>query len=340
MKVAAYNSNNQMIISDMQKPELNGRKGAVLKVLGCGLCGSDIVKIQKDLVPSGTILGHEVVGIIENMDVDFQTQLKIGDKVVTAHHVPCYNCNYCKQKSFSMCETFKTTNLEPGGFAEYIYLSELHLMHNTKKVPEKISELQASLMEPLGCILRALDLAKIQENQSVMVVGLGFIGLLFVQALSVSGNKVLGCDLINERLAMAVESGAEFVFNSEDIEMSRQMVNNHIGFDGVDVVILASGANKSVDLAVNLVRNGGKIVIFASIPDENKGFINNDIYYKELEVLGAYSSSPEFLVSAMELIEKDLINMGKYCDIMPLEDINLAVENTLKHKTLKVYLKI
>ena len=329
-----------MRISDYPKPDLIGRKGAIIKVLGCGLCGSDIVKIQKDLVPVGTVLGHEVIGVIEDINTDVETTLKVEDKIATAHHVPCYECKYCLQKSFSMCKTFKKTNLEPGGFSEYLYLSELHLKYNTIKVPEGINDLQASLMEPLGCILRALNRASISKDQSVLVVGLGFIGLLFVQTLKAYGYRVLGCDLIPDRLKLATQMGADFVFKSDNIENSVLSVNNNLDFKGVDVVILASGANKSVELATSIVRDGGKIVIFASIPDENTGYFNNDIYYKKLEVIGAYSSSPEFLVSAMDLIRCGKIKMDEYCETMLLEDINEAVSKTLKHQTLKVYLKI
>lgn len=329
-----------MKIADYPAPVLDNRKGAIIEVLGCGLCGSDIVKIQKDLVPVGTVLGHEVIGFIKELNTEIETSLQVGDKIAVAHHVPCYECKYCKQRSYSMCKTFKNTNLDPGGFSEYLYLSELHLKYNTIKIPDRVNELQASLMEPLGCILRALDRANISQDQSILVVGLGFIGLLFVQALKAKGYKILGCDLIEERLELATQMGADFVFKSDNIDESVLKVNKNINFPGVDVVVLASGANKSVELATKIVRDGGKIVIFASIPDENTGYLNNDIYYKELEVIGAYSSSPEFLVSAMELISCGKIKMDDYCETMFIEDINLAVEKTLKHQTLKVYLKV
>ena len=124
MKTAIVN-NEEIIIKEVDDIKLDGRKGAIVRVLGCGLCGSDIVKFKHKLVSNGAVLGHEIVAVIE--EIDSQTNFKKGDKIVTSHHIPCFECTYCKHENYSMCEYFKQTNIRPGGFSEKVYLSDEHL---------------------------------------------------------------------------------------------------------------------------------------------------------------------------------------------------------------------
>lgn len=340
MKAAIYNKNLMVEIVDLPKPQIQDNKGAIINILGCGLCGSDIVKYQRNLIEEGTVLGHEVVGIIEEIGCKSQTDLKVGDKVAVAHHVPCYKCRYCEQKSYSMCKQFKKSYFVPGGFADYMYISDAHLTNNTVKVPESLSNLEATAMEPIGCVLRALDIAKLGPDQNVLVIGLGYIGLLFVQALKAKNYKVLGCDLIDERIELAKKFGADLAFKSDDLIIARSQINNFIDFEGVDVVVLASGSTASVKLALQSVRDGGKILVFASIPDDKFGFFNNEIYYRELTVCGGYSSSPEFLPEAINLLSCGKIKVSELYKVMKIEDLKLAVDETLSHSAMKVYFEL
>ena len=131
MKTAVL-QNNKFVMSDRPKPILDEYgEGAIVKVLGCGLCGSDIVKMRTGKAKNGDVLGHEVVG--EIVEINSKTNFDIGDKVALGHHVPCFNCGYCWGGNYSMCAHFKETNIHPGGFAEYIYVSEEHLMNTVFK---------------------------------------------------------------------------------------------------------------------------------------------------------------------------------------------------------------
>ncbi len=121
MKTAQI-QNGKIVVEEMEDLKLDGKKGAIVKVIGCGLCGSDIVKFREKLVPDGTILGHEIVGEIK--EINSETDFKTGDKIVSSHHVPCGMCVYCKHGNVSMCGHFKKTNIFPGGFSEYIFVSE------------------------------------------------------------------------------------------------------------------------------------------------------------------------------------------------------------------------
>lgn len=340
MKVAAYQNDGTLTIQETEKPSLNGQFGAIAKVLYCGICGSDIVKIAQKLVPEGTVLGHEVVCQIEEIKTSDNISLSPGEIVSVAHHVPCYSCNYCTQDSHSMCRSFKKSNFIPGGFAEYIFIQEEHLKNTVIPVPEGLDLKDATFMEPIGCVLRALDRADIKEGQNVLVVGLGMIGLLFLQALKPKNVKLLACDILDTRLELAKQLGADFVFNSTKSTEMDELIRDEILFDGVDVVILAAGAAATVSLALNTVRDGGKIVVFSSVPDSNTAFSNNEIYYRELSVIGAYSSSPEFLAPSMEMLIKKTIKVDSLYQVMPLDAVNQAVDKTVRNEVMKVVLEV
>ena len=147
----AVAQNQKIEIKDVPCPELKdfNNKGAIVKVLGCGLCGSDIVKFLHD--GNEKVLGHEVVGEIVDIKPKFMSKFKVGDKVVLGHHVPCMKCDYCLNKNYSMCRQFKETNIIPGGFSEYIYVSPLHLKNTVFKVPKNLDDMEISFMEPLAC---------------------------------------------------------------------------------------------------------------------------------------------------------------------------------------------
>ena len=213
MKTAQVNG-DKIVIKEVDDMKLNGKKGAVVKVLGCGLCGSDIVKFKHKIVKDGAVLGHEIVALIEEIDSD--TNFKIGDKIVTSHHIPCFECTYCKHGNFSMCHHFKETNIIPWGFSEKVFVSEEHLKNVAYRVPQEISDEEISFYEPLGCCVRAIKRVNLQQGDKVLVVGLGSIGLIMAEAIKAMGYKVFACDLLEERIKLAINKGIES-FNSLDL---------------------------------------------------------------------------------------------------------------------------
>ena len=324
MKTAQVNG-EKIVIKDADNMKLKGRKGAVVKVLGCGLCGSDIVKFKHKIVHDGAVLGHEIVGVIEEINSD--TDFKIGEKIVSSHHIPCFNCTFCNHGNFSMCEHFKSTNIEPGGFSEYVYLSEEHLKNVAHRVPDGITDEEISFYEPLGCCIRAIKRCNLQDGDRVLVVGLGSIGLLMGEGLKAYGYKVYGCDLIDERIELANNNGIK-AFHSKDLT----------NLD-VDAVFMTSGADKAIDTAIKAVRPGGKILVFSSTPNNN-GYPNNEIYYKELTVMGSYSPSPKDLDDSFKLLTSGKVNVKGLTTTYPLEKIQEAFDDTIANKVFKAYISI
>ncbi len=334
---AAILENNNFIVKEVEKPSLDVFKtGAIVKVIGCGLCGSDIVKIKNGKAKNGDVLGHEVVG--EIVDINTESRFEIGDKIVLGHHVPCFSCHYCHNGSYSMCRHFKSTNIKPGGFAEYIYVSEEHLSNTVFNVNLNLSDIEASFMEPLGCCIRAVRRADINHNTKNLVIGLGSVGILMGGALNAFGYKVYGCDLKAERVNLSKSYGFEYSFllDDEDEIINKMREYASIGFD---TIFLTAGASKALELAVKTVRDGGKIVVFSSVKD-NAGFLNNQIYYRELTVMGSYSPSPIDLEDSIKFIEQGKVKVSGLSKVYSLENLNEAISDTISNKIMKAFIKL
>lgn len=325
MKIAVIEKEH-IVVKNADKITLDGRKGAIVKVLGCGLCGSDIVKFREHISKDGTVLGHEIVA--EIVEINSDTKFKTGEKIVTSHHIPCGTCDYCRHGNVSMCKHFKSTNIRPGGFSEYVYLSEEHLQNVAHPMPENLSEIEASFYEPLGCCVRAVKRAKLMDGSKILVVGLGSIGILMSQALKAYGMNVMGCDLIQDRIERLQNLGIDAV-DSRDLEQAELF----------DAVFMTSGADKAIDVALKTIKSGGTILVFSSTP-HNTGYPNNEIYYRELTVLGSYSPAPVDLKDSLELLRTGKVKVKDLSTIYSLDDIQKAFDDTIANRIMKAYIKI
>ncbi len=325
MKVAEI-ENEILVIKDRENETLDGRKGAIVKVLGCGLCGSDIVKLRHKLVKNGTVLGHEIVAQI--VEIDSETSFKKDDVIVTSHHIPCGKCEYCKNGNVSMCRHFKETNIRPGGFSELVFVSEEHLKNVAYLKPENLTEEEASFYEPLGCCVRAVKRASLRENSTVLVIGLGSIGIIMAQALRAFGMNVIGCDLIAARVQVLKNLGIEAFTLNEMCESIK-----------ADGVFMTSGSDKAIDTALKFIRDGGKILVFSSTP-QNFGYANNEIYYRELTVLGSYSPAPIDLKDSLELLATKQVKVNGLSTVYTLDKVQKAINDTLDNKIMKAYIKV
>ena len=325
MKVAEL-ENDILVVKTRENETLNGRTGAIVKVLGCGLCGSDIVKLKQHLVKNGTVLGHEIVAQI--VEINSATNFKVDDVIVTSHHIPCGKCEYCKNGNVSMCRHFKETNIRPGGFSELVYVSEEHLQNVAYLKPQNLTNIEASFYEPLGCCVRAVKRAGLKENSTALVIGLGSVGILMAQALKAFGMNVIGCDLISSRVELLKNLGIEAFRVPEMCDSIK-----------ADGVFMTSGADKAIDTALKFVRDGGKILVFSSTPN-NFGYANNEIYYRELTVLGSYSPSPVDLRDSLNLLANKEVKVQGLSTEYPLEKVQKSINDTVENKIMKAYIKI
>lgn len=331
MKAAVLIGAGRIVAEDWPAPRI-GPGELLLRLRGCGLCGSDIAKIGARGTRTPLVLGHELVGDV--LEAGAGTRFGAGDRVVAAHHVPCGGCHYCRRGSHSMCRTFKTSHLDPGGFAELVRVPAPNVAHATFRVPPHVSDETASFVEPLACCLRAVRRAAVEPGDSAVVVGLGSIGCLFVQLLERAGAAVVGVDQQRHR----VESARALGLPVMDVDEAATAVPRLSGGRGADLVLVTGGAAGVLEWAVRTVRDGGAIHYFAGGPGDALPVALDTLYHRELTITTTYSSSPADLAEAFGLVTKGQVRLdGLYTHRRPLERLDEAVELMRTAQALKVY---
>jgi len=346
VKAVIYHAYNDIRIEEMPIPTISEQE-LLVKVQGCGLCGSDILKVQQHSPPP-VVLGHELTGTIVAKGRDV-AGFSLGERVMVAHHVPCGACHYCRHGNYSMCASFKDSNIDPCGFAEYIRVPAAHVQWTTLALPRTLSAEEGSFIEPLACCVRAVERTPLMPGDSVVVIGLGSIGLLMLQAARMTnphtrtGVRVFGVDIAPERLQLARELGADGVFlastSDEEHELYAQLAPSTEG-RGADAVILTAVGARPFKQALNCVRKGGAIHLFAA----RAGAVPIDletIYQRELTILSTYSSSPAALRTARDLLASGKVRVdGIISHRLPLDRFAEGLTLMQERRALKVYFKI
>ena len=250
-----------------------------------------------------------------------------GDRVFVAHHVPCFTCHYCRHGNHGLCQQFRSTNIDPGGFAEYIRVPAPHVEKTTLPLPEDLSYEEASLIEPAACCLRAIRRCSLQPGDTVVIMGIGPMGLLNLQlALLLGAGQAMALDLIDERLEVAKKFGAKHSVNpgrENPLEVVKQLTEGR----GADVAIVAVGNTAAIAQAIKLVRGGGTVILFAEcLPLSLLSLDPNVIYHSEVNLRGSYSSTPEEQGIALELIKTGRLGVKELITHrFPLERLSQAV---------------
>jgi L-iditol 2-dehydrogenase len=350
VRAVIYHAYDDIRIEEMPIPSISDQE-LLVKVQGCGLCGSDIIKVQQHSPPP-VVLGHELTGTIVAKGRNVTT-FSVGEWVVVAHHVPCGTCHYCRHGNHSMCASFKLSNIDPCGFAEYIRVPAAHVQWTTLTLPESLSAEEGSFIEPLACCVRAVERTPLLPGDSVVVMGLGSIGLLMLQAVKAvgarrdgtqarqEGVRVFGVDIAPERLQLARELGADDVFLASDEE---QQLNDFLApyteGRGADAAILTAVGARPFWQALNCVRKGGAIHLFAA----HAGTVPVDLetlYQRELSILSTYSSSPAALRTARDLLASGKVRVdGIISHRLPLERFAEGLTLMQQRRALKVYFQI
>jgi len=334
MKAAVYRGPGVIEWSSWPDP-VAGASELVLRVRGCGLCGTDIAKIQEGRISPPAVFGHEVVGEVVAVG-EGVTRFEAGDRLVVAHHVPCFSCHYSRRGSPSMCRSFKEVNLDPGGFAEFLRVPAPNVRHATFRVPKSVSDETASFTEPLACCLRAVKRARAEPGDTALVVGLGSVGCLFVQLLNRAGVRVLGSERLADRCAQGARFGAEAYREPRALA---DAVSDATGGRGVDQVFITAGGADVLSSLVPLVRDGGALHYFAGGVGDALPLALNRLYHRELSLIATYSSSPAELGEAFELLVRGEIRVEPLVTHrLPLSRLAEAVQLTLSRQALKVFL--
>ena len=309
MRAAVYRGPGIVEWSNWPDPTA-GPGEIVLRVRGCGLCGSDIAKIQEGHVAPPAVFGHEVVGEVVALGAGV-TRFEVGDRLVVAHHIPCFSCHYCRRGSPSMCRSFKEVNLDPGGFAELLRVPAPNVRHASFRVPKSLTDEAASFTEPLACCLRA-------------------------QLLNRAGVRVLASEPLAARCALGTRFGAEAYREPERLA---DAVSEATDGRGVDLVFVTAGGTGLLASVAPLVRDGGALHYFAGGPGETLPLPLNTLYHRELTLTATYSTSPAELGEAFELLVRGKIEVEPLVTHrLPLSQLAEGVKLALSRQALKVFL--
>lgn len=241
----------------------------------------------------------------------------VGDRVVVHHHVPCRRCFYCERKLFSQCDLYRktgtTAGFEPagGGFAEYVRAMDWIVRDGTVRIPDDVSFEEASFLEPLNTCLKALETAALKSGEVAAILGQGPVGLMMMQAARCEGAQVIGLDFMQSRLEVARELGAQFLLRPDSDEVASTVARLTEG-RGVDLAIVATAAQRAVADAQDMVRRGGRVVLFAqTVPGERITVDASCICMQEKQLIGSYSSSTELQDKAARMIFGRKVNVAR-----------------------------
>ncbi|MDI6856170.1 MAG: zinc-dependent dehydrogenase [Candidatus Thermoplasmatota archaeon] len=310
MRVAMYYNNKDIRIEEMPIPKISADE-LLVKVMACGICGSDVMEWYR-IKKAPLVLGHEVTGIVEKVGENIKNYKK-GDRVFVSHHVPCNTCKYCLSGNHTVCDTLRTTNFYPGGFSEYIQVPAINVQYGVYKLPDEISFEEGTFIEPLGCVVRAQRIAKVEKNQSVLVLGSGIAGLLNIKlARALGAKKIVATDINDYRLKAALRADADAVINAkEDVSKRVREANEN---ELADRVIVCTSAMSAIEQALKCADRGGIVLFFA--PTEPRITIQLslwDVWHDQITVMHSYAAAPQDIIEAIQIIStkkievKDLI---------------------------------
>ena len=306
MRVATYYNNNDVRLEEMPIPKI-GRGEILVKVIASGICGSDVLEWYRSK-KAPLVLGHEITGEIVEIGEGVE-KYKPGDRVFVSHHVPCNTCRYCLSGNHTVCDTLRSTNFIPGGFAEYIRVPQINLDRGTFRLPDDVTFIEGVFIEPLACVVRGQRKARLEAGQSVLVIGSGISGILHIQlARTVRTGRVIATDITGYRLKAAERFGADVTIHAgEDLPARLRQVN-----DGylAEVVIVCTGATQAISQAMQCVERGGTILFFAPpTPEATFSLQLYDLWHDGITLTNTYAGSPDDIATAIELIRARSIDV-------------------------------
>jgi L-iditol 2-dehydrogenase len=268
-------------------------------------CGTDLKVYRQGfharMIVPPAVFGHELAGIVEEVGpgVDSFTP---GMRVVAANSGPCNECFFCERHQANLCEDLQFIN---GAYAEYIKIPERIVRQNLLILPENLSFHEAAMVEPLACVVRAIEETGVVEGDTVAVVGMGPIGLMFVQMLKSLGATVVAVAKGPAQVAVASRMGADYSIDSSEANMVEQVRRFTSGRRGTDVVIEAVGRTETWQQAMGMVRRGGTINLFGGCPSGTHIPLDTTlIHYSEITIKASFHHTPRHIRESLDAIHR------------------------------------
>ena len=309
MKAIQYYSNDDVRVVELPRPSA-GPGELLVRVAACGVCASDVMEwYMRPRAP--LFIGHEPVGTVAEVGVGV-AGFAPGERVFVHHHVPCLECHHCRRGHQTLCATFKRTRLDPAGMAEYIRVPTEQVALDVLKLPNSLSFAHATLIEPVGCCVRALDRAEIAPGDSVMIVGAGFNGLVMAAlARRWGAGRVFVADRIASRLDLARAFGADAAFDVDagDTQAALRAAN---GGRLADVVIVAVGKLPALRMGIELAGPGATVMLYGpSDPATVLDLAPNRLFFDEITLRASYSCGPGETRRTLDLLAEEALDADR-----------------------------
>ncbi|MBV8569546.1 MAG: alcohol dehydrogenase catalytic domain-containing protein [Acidobacteriaceae bacterium] len=304
-------------------------------------CGTDVKVFRRGyharMIRPPALFGHELAGDVVALGDGVQ-KFKPGQRVVAANSAPCDRCFFCRRGQQNLCDDLLFNN---GAYAEYIRIPERIVHKNTYVIPEGLAYRDAAMVEPLACALRGLDETGVQPGDTVAVLGLGPIGLMFVRlARFAFGTRVISIarrvEQIDQALLLGSQEGILLSKNSELHSDSAVIseIKARTGGRGADVVIEAVGVPAAWELATRLVRKGGLINFFGGCAAGSKVGLDTDVlHYSEITCKASFHHTPAHIARSLELLADGTMNAGSFINHEePLSRLPKVLDDLAHHK--------
>jgi L-iditol 2-dehydrogenase len=305
MKAAVYRGTNDVRLETVAVPKI-GKGEILLRVHTCGICGTDLKKISTGSHSAPRIFGHETAGMVAAVGEDV-SRFQPGDRVVVFHHIPCRECFYCLHKTFAQCDTYKkvgcTAGFEPsgGGFAEYVRVMDWIVDQGTVRIPDEVSYEQACFLEPVNTCIKGIEVLRLDRGETVLAIGQGPIGIILSTLAKRAGASVITSDLYPQRLTIGSSFDLTNVIDASCTDTVKAVREQTEG-RGADAVILAVGGNGLIRTAMDAVRPGGRVLLFAQTARGDATIDPAAICVDEKTLLGSYSASVELQEDSVRLV--------------------------------------
>jgi L-iditol 2-dehydrogenase len=303
MKAAVLYGKEDVRIERVDVPTL-GPGDILLRSKVALTCGTDVKVFRRGyharMIVPPALFGHEVAGVVEAVGPEVEG-VAPGNPVVVANSAPCGDCYFCRHDMPSLCDDLLFWN---GAYAEFARIPARVVRHNLVPLEDGVTFRDAAMVEPLACVVRGIEESWIGRGQSVVVIGAGAIGLMFVALSRMRGAHVVVAGRNPRRLDKARELGAEATVAASSIdELAEKLLERSPSGRGADVVIEAVGLPETCEVAVRVVRKGGVVNLFGGCPAETRiGIDSQRLHYQELTIKSTFHHTPDSIRKAFRLI--------------------------------------
>ncbi len=333
MTAAVLYGKERLQIEIVDVPKI-GRGEVLVRVRAALTCGTDVKVFRRGyharMISPPALFGHELAGDIVAVGQDVKG-FKVGQRVMAANSAPCGECYYCDHHQENLCEDLIFNN---GAYAEYIRIPERIVRMNLHVLPDHVGYQDAALAEPLACVLRGLEASGVSAGDTIAIIGLGPIGMMFVKlAKSVYGLRVIAIGRRHQQLERAAKMGAdELVLNDDGADVVTQVKRMTQG-RGADVVIEAVGMPELWQLAVQLLRRGGVVNFFGGCATGTEVSLDtNLLHYSEITCIASFHHTPALIRKALEIVGRGYVTAKDFVNgVEPLSNLLGVMQHLMSH---------